>query len=191
MKETYVSVKTKKLNKSEFKNEKFLLPIGGIIFAALFLCVIITPNGRKKIDILKEIVVQTISQVDVKEELIIEEISVNEDKEAIDSRNVEETNAQENILQSDENRENVKEVITEEKEQKEEVISNVVGIQSDKDNDIIKQTDPEEYIIKEGDTLVGICKIKYGTTAKMKEISELNGIENADYIAPGQKIYLP
>ena len=48
-----------------------------------------------------------------------------------------------------------------------------------------------EYTVKQGDTLVAICKIRYGSTAKMQEICEINNIKNADYIAPGQKIYLP
>ena len=49
----------------------------------------------------------------------------------------------------------------------------------------------EEYVVKNGDTLVAICKTKYGSLVKMKEICTINNIKNADYIAPGQKIYLP
>ena len=49
----------------------------------------------------------------------------------------------------------------------------------------------EEYVVKNGDTLAGICKNKYGSLIKMNEICSINDIKNADYIAPGQKLYLP
>ena len=49
----------------------------------------------------------------------------------------------------------------------------------------------EEYMVKEGDTLAAICKIKYGSLVRLEEICTINNIKNADYIAPGQKIYLP
>jgi nucleoid-associated protein YgaU len=49
----------------------------------------------------------------------------------------------------------------------------------------------EEYIVKEGDTLAAICKYKYGSLTRLKDICSLNHIKDADYIAPGQKLYLP
>ena len=49
----------------------------------------------------------------------------------------------------------------------------------------------EEYTVRDGDTLVEICKKKYDSLSKMEEICQINNIENADYIAPGQKLYLP
>ncbi|MGN1314922.1 MAG: LysM peptidoglycan-binding domain-containing protein, partial [Lachnospiraceae bacterium] len=49
----------------------------------------------------------------------------------------------------------------------------------------------EVYIVKEGDSLAGICKRQYGNTDKIKEICLYNNIENEDHISPGQKIYLP
>lgn len=49
----------------------------------------------------------------------------------------------------------------------------------------------EEYIVKNGDTLVGICKKRYNSLSKMQQICQINNIKNADYIAPGQKLYLP
>ena len=49
----------------------------------------------------------------------------------------------------------------------------------------------KEYIVQEGDTLEGICQKQYGSQLKMKEICNINKIKNADYIAPGQKLYLP
>lgn len=47
------------------------------------------------------------------------------------------------------------------------------------------------YIIKEGDTLAGICGRYYGNLNRLEEICEVNGIENADMILPGQRIVLP
>ena len=54
-----------------------------------------------------------------------------------------------------------------------------------------EQTQYEEYIVQNGDTLVGICKKRYNSLLKMDEICNLNKIKDADYIAPGQKLYLP
>ena len=56
---------------------------------------------------------------------------------------------------------------------------------ADKTTDVIEEPiekvetqELEEYIVKDGDTLVGICKIRYGTTSKMKEICEINKIDD-------------
>ena len=37
----------------------------------------------------------------------------------------------------------------------------------------------DEYVVKNGDTLVGICKKRYNSLLKMKEICEINNIKNA------------
>lgn len=47
------------------------------------------------------------------------------------------------------------------------------------------------YVIQKGDTLLNICRKKYGTESKLREICELNGITNADDIKIGQIILLP
>lgn len=47
------------------------------------------------------------------------------------------------------------------------------------------------YTIKIGDTLAEVCQMYYGSLDKLEEICELNGIENANQIMPGQKILLP
>lgn len=47
------------------------------------------------------------------------------------------------------------------------------------------------YIVKKGDSLVGISKKIYGTPRKTKKICELNGIEDMDKIFVGQKLELP
>lgn len=47
------------------------------------------------------------------------------------------------------------------------------------------------YIVKKGDSLVGISKKIYGTAAKARKICELNGIDDMDKIYAGQKLELP
>lgn len=49
----------------------------------------------------------------------------------------------------------------------------------------------ETYIVKAGDTLYSISMAKYGTSDKIKEIVELNKLENENYVREGQKILLP
>ncbi len=50
-----------------------------------------------------------------------------------------------------------------------------------------------EYRVKNGDTLYQICKelYGYGSDSLLKEICELNNMENADYIYEGQLLRLP
>lgn len=47
------------------------------------------------------------------------------------------------------------------------------------------------YVVQKGDSLVGICKKIYQTTAMMDKLCEVNGIENQDEIYAGQKLMLP
>lgn len=49
----------------------------------------------------------------------------------------------------------------------------------------------EEYTIRRGDTLTGICQQKYGSIQRMDEICEINNIKPEDIIYAGQKIFLP
>ena len=52
-------------------------------------------------------------------------------------------------------------------------------------------SDPVSYVIKEGDTLIGICKLVYGNDEKVQEVCDFNGIKNPDNIRIGQIIWLP
>lgn len=52
------------------------------------------------------------------------------------------------------------------------------------------QAEPTKYKIQAGDTLISISKEKYGTTAKVQEIRELNNIED-DKIIVGKTLLLP
>ena len=51
--------------------------------------------------------------------------------------------------------------------------------------------EPTSYIIKRGDTLIGICIATYGSDEKVREICSLNNISDPDDIKVGQKILLP
>lgn len=51
--------------------------------------------------------------------------------------------------------------------------------------------EPTSYVIKRGDTLIGICIATYGSDEKVREICSLNNISNPDDIKVGQKILLP
>lgn len=47
------------------------------------------------------------------------------------------------------------------------------------------------YIVQKGDSLMGICKKIYQTTAMLDKLCEVNGIENQDAIYAGQYLTLP
>ena len=47
------------------------------------------------------------------------------------------------------------------------------------------------YVVKQGDTLSGICQKAYGNITKLKELEEVNHLENSDAIKEGQKLLLP
>lgn len=47
------------------------------------------------------------------------------------------------------------------------------------------------YIVQKGDSLVGICRKIYQTTAMMDKLCEVNGIEDQDSIYAGQYLTLP
>lgn len=49
---------------------------------------------------------------------------------------------------------------------------------------------PATYTVKSGDCLINICKSQLGDANKWKEIAELNELENANLIYPGQVLKL-
>lgn len=50
---------------------------------------------------------------------------------------------------------------------------------------------PRIHVVQDGETLYGICIAEYHTTSKLKEICELNGLEDENKIVSGQKLLLP
>lgn len=51
--------------------------------------------------------------------------------------------------------------------------------------------EPESYVVQEGDTLLAICRRKYGSDDMVEEICDLNQLENGDKILAGEIILLP
>ncbi len=49
---------------------------------------------------------------------------------------------------------------------------------------------PATYTVKSGDCLINICKSQLGDANKWQEIAQLNGLENANKIYPGQVLKL-
>ena len=82
------------------------------------------------------------------------------------------------------------EVIKKKEEENIETISKEEVVEEVKNTSDTKKM-YDEYIVKNGDTLAAICKTRYGSLVLLEEICSINNIKNADYIAPGQKIYLP
>ena len=82
MKETFVPArKMKKNKKGEFRNEKFWFPIGGIVVAGLVLLVLTSANGRKKVEIFRQVIAQNmpgIMEDTFEEEFVIENKDVEE-----------------------------------------------------------------------------------------------------------------
>ncbi len=51
--------------------------------------------------------------------------------------------------------------------------------------------EPERYQVQVGDTLLEICRLRYGNDGMVREICELNGLEDGDKIYVGETILLP
>ena len=47
------------------------------------------------------------------------------------------------------------------------------------------------YDVQKGDSLVGICRKIYQTTAMLDKLCEVNGIEDENAIYAGQRLILP
>lgn len=206
MKETLISAKKirKQKQNAEFKNEKFIFPVGGILIAGFILLVLTSANGQKKVEIFKEVIVETMTGIVKDQEndnFIIEEKNVeteiiNNQNESINHDKAKEYTQRENVEVVEEVQQEYDVTYTD-KDLNEETLDTVTSEELDINSEKEKTADStiennyEEYIVKNGDTLAAICEVKYGSLVKMQEICTINNIKNADYIAPGQKIYLP
>lgn len=47
------------------------------------------------------------------------------------------------------------------------------------------------YVVKKGDTMLGICKKYYGNASRLDEVVKLNGMEDANKLYVGQVVKLP
>ena len=117
--------------------------------------------------------------------LIIEEKNINQE-EAVENY----VETQDSVGENDIEQENITADNDIEESNESNNVVNLEDIEKETSAQNVEDT-YEEYVVKNGDTLVAICKTKYGSLAKMEEICTINNIKNADYIAPGQKIYLP
>lgn len=49
----------------------------------------------------------------------------------------------------------------------------------------------KSYVVKKGDTLMGICKYEYGDAQKYRQLMEANGLTDPDRIYEGQQLVIP
>jgi nucleoid-associated protein YgaU len=45
--------------------------------------------------------------------------------------------------------------------------------------------------VQKGDTLLGICRLHYGSTDRLEEIEQINNLTDPDAIYVGQQLLLP
>ena len=161
MKETFVPArKMKRIKKVEFKNEKFWFPIGGIVIACLILLVLTSANGRKKVEIFRQVIAQNIPGIiedTFEEEFVIENKDIDELKEMKDTFIEDKDNSVENnTIQSMASEEN-KNVLEEKegadgKEQKLSLNDKEDIVQEKEEDRQMKQNNYEEYIVENGET---------------------------------------
>lgn len=76
-------------------------------------------------------------------------------------------------------------------EQKEVADTQVKETQTKEQSTPASVDSEQYYVVKQGDTLSGICQKAYGNITKLKELEEVNHLENSDAIKEGQKLLLP
>ena len=77
------------------------------------------------------------------------------------------------------------------KEEEQEQQGEQQGEQQQEENTVTPENTEEAYIVQKGDTLESICVKKYGDNSRIKEICQINGLEDGNLIFVGQKILLP
>ena len=193
VKEVVISPRKYRIQKGKKENQKdnFIYSFVGIAFAIMLVFLLTSANGQRKLEIFKQVVAETMANT-VKDtsnsDMVIEEKNISHTNNAYQK--------EEPVFEEvpDDKMETVKN--KEYGEQQEERRDEEVEVQEEINE---KQTEAlpkeervyDEYIVKEGDSLAAICNRKYGTLSNIQEICNINNIENANYIEPGQKIYLP
>ena len=69
-----------------------------------------------------------------------------------------------------------------------EVVQQEPAVATEETKEVAK---PTKYTVKRGDTLLDICKARYGDETMLEEICGLNHIVDPNDIKAGQKILLP
>lgn len=146
-------------------------------------------DTQEKIEVFRQIVSENVKGIKTEmpqltiEEKIMEDIVITEETTPEENREIEEQ------TDSPVDRKKIQE---DTKENSPIIIEETVFMKDEEEiNKQGEQEERKEYIVQEGDTLAGICKKFYGTTDNIEEICRINEITNQDYIAPGQKLYLP
>lgn len=204
MKETKIAQTKWRKKKNAGMEDKLGYPIIGLLMVLLLFFTLSSVNGRNKIALFKQVIQETMSDsvnIMSEEEFTIEEKTVSQTQtEPIESK---EQGEMTDNLMPEEIKEGTTIIEVKEEYQEGQVETDVEEMKekdTEKQEEVyteemieekISEQQYEEYIVKNGDTLVGICKKRYRSLSKMEEICEINNIKNADYIAPGQKLYLP
>jgi len=76
-------------------------------------------------------------------------------------------------------------------EQAEVIVTETVPVESAEPEETPVAAQPTYYVIKQGDTLIGISMLNYGTDGRVADICALNQINDPDDIKVGEKILLP
>lgn len=194
-------IKIRKKN-SRSKNDGFLYSCGGIVIAVFILFFLTSANGQRKLAIFKQVITDTVtgtSKEETENDIIIEETNMSQTnfitEETIPPlQETEENSVEQNSTKAEENLSQDSLTIQQEEDlisDKDEDMPEEENVPVSHEKVIEQEKAYEEYVVKEGDTLEAICRRKYGSLSEMKEICAINKIKDADYIAPGQKLYLP
>lgn len=138
----------------------------------------------------------TINQIseslDRPEEESLEEAAERENQQALEANAGEVDQPEESF---EENAEQVLEQVAEQTAEQlaEQPEESSDGPQEEEVQEVMSQAvrEPEQYQVQVGDTLLGICRSRYGGEDMLDEICELNGLDDSDKIYVGQTIVLP
>jgi len=117
-----------------------------------------------------------------------------EKENPVEEKNEENEETAQNEQQVEEPKEEIKEEVPEEevpeKETAQEPIEEPV---EEETKEVISQSvkEPEKYYVQKGDTLLDICRARYGNDEMMAKICEINGLDDSDKIYAGEVIFLP
>jgi hypothetical protein len=187
-------------NKNVLGRMKFT---AAVIFALLCIVGVANINDGIKLNNLKNSVqgaVEEISQQKLNDASKVSGTSVkvtddtNENKTAEVNRLVAQDKLADAVLNENNIEQSVKDTDTPDSDNHENTDSTVItSAEPSQIENINPVSEPQQqsYVIKKGDTLLGISLRQYGNTDKITEICSLNNIDNPDDIKVGQKILLP
>lgn len=121
------------------------------------------------------------------------EETVSEDVEKEMPADIEQAVAEENQKAAEETAGDPEDTAAREEPQETVPEETVPEEQSEEVQEVMSQSvqEPERYEVQTGDTLLEICRTKYGTEDMLNEICELNELDDGDKIYVGQTLVLP